>query len=209
MWYCWNNQNKKGMVITMTMKTKRALAVGGGTALCAVLAILIALRFTPEPETATPSIPEVTPAPSIGVEISDTKPIEANSPEASGTDEPNIQPAESEPDIKTFIDNGGTEVNQNFPEAEKESDPPPPPTIADEKVLTNPDKEPVYEPNQTKIIPEEKSENPAQNSGMHGQKKDDMIYISGFGWVTDEGGGGSGYTDNEMYQNGNKIGRFG
>lgn len=193
----------------MTMKMKRALAVGGGTALCATLAILIASRFTPEPETATPSVPEVNSAPSISVEISDIKPIYANSTEASVTDKPNIPPAESEPDFKTFIDNGGTEVNQNFPEAEKESEPPPPPTISDEKALTNPDKEPVYEPNQTEIIPEEKPENPAQNTGMHGQKKDSMIYISGFGWVTDEGGGGSGYTDNEMYQNGNKIGRFG
>lgn len=34
----------------MTMKTKRGLAVGGGTVLCAALAILIATRFAPEPE---------------------------------------------------------------------------------------------------------------------------------------------------------------
>ena len=36
-----------------------------------------------------------------------------------------------------------------------------------------------------------------------------MIYIIGFGWVENEGGGGEGTYDHEMKTNGNKIGYFG
>ena len=35
-----------------------------------------------------------------------------------------------------------------------------------------------------------------------------MIYINGFGWIVNEGGG-EGSTNEEMYCNGNKIGYFG
>ncbi|MVB11728.1 hypothetical protein CAFE_24520 [Caprobacter fermentans] len=41
-----------------------------------------------------------------------------------------------------------------------------------------------------------------------GDKKDGKIYIPGFGWVTDNGGGGSGTTAGDMYENGNKIGNM-
>ena len=33
-----------------------------------------------------------------------------------------------------------------------------------------------------------------------------QIYIPGFGWVGNEGGGASGKTAGDMYENGNKIG---
>lgn len=81
-----------------------------------------------------------------------------------------------------------------------------PPQIEDEEMLTNPDKEPTYEPEQTEVKPQ--PETPS-DTPKHGDRKDGMIYINGFGWVKDEGGGGIGYTDTEMYQNGNKIGYFG
>ncbi len=43
----------------------------------------------------------------------------------------------------------------------------------------------------------------------NGTVKGDMIYIIGFGWVENEGGGGEGTYDHEMKTNGNKIGCFG
>ena len=43
----------------------------------------------------------------------------------------------------------------------------------------------------------------------NGQTSGDYIYAIGFGWVFNEGGGGYGETNNEMYCNGNKIGYFG
>ena len=202
----------------MTMKTKRGLAVGGGTALCAVLAILIATRFAPEPEATAPDTSDTSSTTSISVEIStarreETKPIEIEKPAESTIIPDNSIPTESDPEKEAadFIEDGGIEINQDFPEPEKtesapQNEPPEPPKIEDEEMLTNPDKEPTYEPEQTEVKqqPETPSDTP-----KHGDTKDGMIYINGFGWVVDEGGGGRSEYDSEMYVNGNKIGYFG
>ena len=39
-----------------------------------------------------------------------------------------------------------------------------------------------------------------------GDTKNGQIYIPGFGWVQNNGGGGSGTVAEDMYENGNKIG---
>ncbi len=198
----------------MTMKTKRGLVIGGGTALCAALAILIAARFAPEPEAVAPSTPEVSSAPAVSVEIStskreETKPIEIQKPEASTTVKPGNNPAEADPDKESenFIEDGGIEIEQNFPEPEKDNEPPAPPVVEDEEMLTNPEQEPVYEPEQVK--PQQTTPETPSDTPKHGDKKDGMIYINGFGWVVDEGGGGEGEYLEDMYENGNKIGYFG
>lgn len=206
----------------MTMKTKRGLAVGGGTVFCAALAILIAARFAPEPEATAPDASDTSSTTSISVEIStakreEIKPIEIEKPAEStivpDNGAPDITPTESDPEKEAadFIEDGGIEINQDFSEPEKtesapQNEPPEPPKIEDEEMLTNPDKEPTYEPEQTEVKPQ--PETPS-DTPKHGDRKDGMIYINGFGWIKDEGGGGIGYTDNEMYQNGNKIGYFG
>lgn len=201
----------------MTMKTKRGLAVGGGTVLCAALAILIAARFTPESEATAPDTSETSSTTSISVEIStakreETKPIEIEKPAESTIAPDNSTPTKSDPENEAsdFIDSGGIEINQDFSEPEKpesdiQSEPPAPPQIKDEEMLTNPDKEPTYESEQTDVKqPETPSDTP-----KHGDTKDGMIYIDGFGWVVDEGGGGRGEPAPDMYENGNKIGYFG
>ena len=204
----------------MTMKTKRGLAIGGGTVLCAALAILIATRFASEPEAVTPSTPEVSSEPTISVEIStakreETKPIEIEKPEVSTVIDPVNKPSEIDPDKESedFIEDGGIEIEQNFPEPEKDNEPPAPPMIEDEEMLTNPDKKPTYEPEQVEVKPQTETPanptNPNINPAMHGQKKDGMIFINGFGWVVDEGGGGRNEYVDDMYENGNKIGYFG
>lgn len=203
----------------MTMKTKRGLAVGGGTVFCAALAILIATRFAPEPEAVSPSTSETSSTTPISVEIStakrdETKPIEIEKPTESKPDNSisDTPPAESDPEKEAtdFIEDGGIEIEQNFPESEKtesapQNEPPEPPKIEDKDMLTNPDKEPTYESEQTEVKqPETPSDTP-----KHGATKDGMIYIDGFGWVVDEGGGGRGEPAPDMYENGNKIGYFG
>ena len=201
----------------MTMKTKRGLAVGGGTVLCAALAILIAARFAPEPEAAAPDTSDISSTTSISVEIStakheETKPIEIEKPAESTIIPDNVTPTESDPEKEAadFIEDGGIKINQDFSEPEKtesapQNEPPEPPKIEDEEMLTNPDKEPTYEPEQTEVKqPETPSDTP-----KHGDTKDGMIYIDGFGWVVDHGGGGRSEYDSEMYENGNKIGYFG
>ena len=50
---------------------------------------------------------------------------------------------------------------------------------------------------------------PAPIEPYHGQTSGDYIYVNGFGWVFNEGGGGYGETNYDMYCNGNKIGYFG
>ena len=50
---------------------------------------------------------------------------------------------------------------------------------------------------------------PAPAEPYNGQTNGDYIYCIGFGWVFNEGGGGSGETNYDMYCNGNKIGYFG
>ncbi len=203
----------------MTMKTKRSLAVGGGTVLCAALAVLIAARFAPEPEATAPDTSDTSSTTSsISVEIStakreETKPIEIEKPVESTIAPDNRTPTESDPEkeAEDFIEDGGIEINQDFPEPEKtesapQIEPPEPPKIEDDEMFTNPDKEPTYEPEQTEVKqqPETPSDTP-----KHGDKKDGQIYINGFGWLKDEGGGGVCEPAPDMYENGNKIGYFG
>ncbi len=203
----------------MTMKTKRGLAVGGGTVFCAALAILIATRFAPEPEATAPDASDTSSTTSISVEIStakrdETKPIEIEKPTENKPSEPdNSIPTESDPEKEAadFVDDGGIEINQNFPEPEKtesapQNEPPESPKIEDEEMLTNPDKEPTYEPEQTEVKPQPET---SSDTPKHGDRKDGMIYINGFGWVVDEGGGGVCEPAPDMYENGNKIGYFG
>lgn len=215
----------------MTMKTKRTLVIGGGTVVCAALTILIATQFKPAPEAVTASVPSESSEPVISVEIStakheETEPIEIPKPETIPATEPdNSAPENIDPEKEAadFIEDGGIEIEQNFPEPERKPEsaptdntpqtdntaPPEPPQIEDEEMLTNPYTEPTYEPAQTTVTQPEKSDNPNINPAMHGQKKDGMIFINGFGWIVDEGGGGIGEPAPDMYENGNKIGYFG
>lgn len=193
----------------MTLKTKRRLAVCGGTVLCTILAILIATRFAADNGNAPQSVSAVDSDLEIRAEIPEINSeiiLEIN-PEIS---KPKIQnPPIKNPEIQSENqpENNSEliEIKQNFPEPEKEDSPPPLPKIEDEEMLTNPDTEPIYESEQTEIKPPETS----ANTPNHGDKKDGRIYINGFGWVKDEGGGGVAESAPEMYENGNKIGYFG
>lgn len=212
----------------MTMKTKRTLAVGGGTVFCAALAVLIATRFAPEPET-TPIASEPSAATSsvnltINAEIHEqSKPTEAESkPTVNVPTEPE-NTVDPEKEAADFIEGGGIEVRQDFPEPEKKTESAPAanntqtdntapteaPKVTDENALTDPTKEPTYDDKQTVITPPDTTNDSKINPAMHGQRKDGMIFINGFGWVKDEGGGGVCEPAPDMYENGNKIGYFG
>ena len=65
------------------------------------------------------------------------------------------------------------------------------------------------QPQKTKTTQPPKEVITAATTPANGTIKDDMIYIIGFGWVENEGGGGEGTHDDEMKTNGNKIGCFG
>ena len=190
----------------MTMKTKRNLAAGGGTVLCAALAILIAARFASDGRELAVNAPEPNSEAHISMEITSERREETRS-EKSETAHDNS--AENPDEIHAeFIESGGIEIEQNFPETEPETEvnaPPAPPEIEGEDMLTNPDAEPIYKPEQIEPQQTELS----SDTPKHGDTKDGKIYINGFGWVVDEGGGGNGESAPDMYENGNKIGSFG
>lgn len=193
----------------MTMKTKRKLAAGGGTVLCAALAILIAARFASNDKEFAVNAPEEKSEAQISVEITSERREETRSDKPENSEPELENSAENTDEIHTeFIESGCIEIEQNFPETEPETEenaPSAPPEIEDEDMLINSDAEPIYEPEQTEPL---QTELPS-NTPKHGDTKDGKIYINGFGWVVDEGGGGSGEPAPDMYENGNKIGYFG
>lgn len=100
----------------------------------------------------------------------------------------------------------GTSVNdreqeiQETPEKTEAEKPSEPPALSEGTATDQPDTPPSYE--------EEKQEEPApaeNQTPKTGDTKDGMVYVEGFGWITDEGEGSGIYAD-DMYENGNKIG---
>ena len=71
----------------------------------------------------------------------------------------------------------------------------------DGTVLTEP---PVSVPHDQVGNPEETK--PQPDGPQAGDTNGSQIYIPGFGWVENQGGGGSGISAGDMYENGNKIG---
>ena len=192
----------------MKEKTKRGLIIGGATAVCAAMVCVIGMQFTKDDEPIqTAKLPEQTTS-AVTVAISTTARTES---EPIEVEDENIPPEINE-DIteeKVEIPEDAEVIQQDFPEQTTTAvtTPPPPPEITDEAVLTNPDVIPEYTPEQTTVA-DTSDEQPA-DTPKHGEKKDGKIYINGFGWVTDNGGGGQAEYADDMYENGNKIGYFG
>lgn len=204
----------------MTNKSRNIAVISGTSFLCAVLVGVIAAQFTGSGkqqdytaiETSPPEIVAKitttthyeTTAPDIIIEENavTTKPADENGSEIceTGKDTDNTE-KENKPVVTT--EPAKKVVNQDFEAATKPTAPPPP-KVKDEAVLTNMDEEPVYEPEVTVVTTAPPSEQP-----KNGQTSGNQIYIDGFGWVINEGGGGDGYHDSEMKTNGNKIGYFG
>ena len=196
----------------MTMKTKRRLAIGSGTTLCATLALLIVMRFTPENEQRlTASAPETSAESTVNTsnnEKPQSTDIPDNDKELDSSDSESNADPQPESASDDIIAVGGIEVTQGFPEPDTEqSNPPNPPKTEDKSMPT----EPTYTPEQPKPKPPTATTTPTttSNTPKHGDTKDGMIYITGFGWIKDEGGGGRGEAASDMYENGNKIGYFG
>ncbi len=198
------NQMMKGQVKIMKANIKKHVIIGTLSAICIALLCVISAQFKSEKiptaaETGTEE-PKVTITAPISTKLKEEKePVETENNAA-------ITDRAAEIDYEEFIENGGIEVNQSFEEVTK-SEAPPPPEITDEKALTDPSEPPQYETEQVEIKPQQ-TEQP-EGTPQHGDKKDGMIYINGFGWVSDNGGGSKSEKSEEMYENGNKIGYFG
>ena len=202
----------------LTEKTKRYLAVGGGVLLCIGLIAAIGLRFGSGPVTEdvlpaeTSALTEVMVNPAeVEKEESGELEMETSVP-VPGPETESMAASEETDTTAPVSDDSPEETSQEEqsiqPDVQK-------PDAPEEEVLTDP----VQKPDGTKVetppAPVEHDaaatpeiQEPAQtpNEPQAGDTRNGQIYIPGFGWVEDHGGGSSGTVAEDMYENGNKIG---
>ena len=184
-------------------KKKIAMVV---IALCVITGLAVAIhkpKITEEIAQPTEvTTPEITVAPikiTPKKAVTTTKSAKENPSEL--LDEPND---ESETADITDAEQG-EEIVQNFTAATK-PEPPAPPEIPSEQA-TNPAEPPTYKPEQTTVT--EATTAPKVKTPQGGETKNGQIYLPGFGWIKDEGGGMKAVPADDMRENGNKIGTFG
>lgn len=193
----------------MKANVKKHVIIGSLSAACIAMVCVIAAQFNTKLPSADGNADQAVTEAEISVEIT-TKPKEENVPVMTDSDTISVTETETADNgiqHEDFIENGGIEVDQSFTEATKPETAPPPPEITDEAALTDPSEPPAYESEQVEIKPQQ-TDAPS-DTPQHGDKKDGMIYINGFGWVVDNGGGSESEYAGGMYENGNKIGYFG
>lgn len=190
----------------MKANVKRHIVIGILSAVCIAMVCLIGTQFRTDVPIADNVAEESTEARiSVNIETSDYEEKKTDVTESNTANDKTEEEA-GETQYDDFTENGGVEINQSFEEAVK-PEPPAPPEIEDKEALTNPNEPPQYGSEQTEVKPQATEQ--ASDTPKHGDKKDGMIYINGFGWVVDQGGGGVGEPASDMYENGNKIGYFG
>lgn len=175
----------------MSEKTKRRLAIAGAAVICIALVVAIGIRFAKEPVRPDASLQKP-------VSSSEVAPDIQNSTEKKEV-VVSPQPA-SEPESTETLP-----PQTDLPEQQLQPDPVKPEAPAKPELLkdadtTNPSKPPEYKPEDTEKKPA------AESKPQGGEKKGGQIYVPGFGWIEDNGGGGAGITADDMYENGNKIG---
>lgn len=176
----------------LTEKAKKRLTVAGLGVVCIALLIAIYLQFKPE----APTDISVQSSSSISNSITSSTPPE----ESSWAPKISAKPIETTVVSVQSIDTGGSTGTEQKIQAEvtKPSEP-----LQEE--LIDPSKTPDGE----KVDKVKKPESNATSSTpKSGDKKAGKIYVPGFGWIDDNGGGGSGTTAGDMYENGNKIGNM-
>lgn len=200
----------------LTEKTKRYLAIGGGILVCIGLIAAIGLRFGREP-----GAEDVFPEESAAATEMVVNPTEIRTEEESRELEIETAPTVILPETETTMVQEETDVltdsrpaqtgqeEQSIqPDVEK-------PETPKEEVLTDPTQKPDGTPMETPPAPVEHDaaetpaiQEPAQapDEPQAGDTQNGQIYIPGFGWVEDHGGGSSGTVAEDMYENGNKIG---
>ena len=186
----------------LTEKKKKYLAVCGGIFLCAGLMIAIAFQFrteSPEDEAAEPVEDAVT---EIIVDPGESQ------PEESGESELVVNPGNDRTEadeIEPPVDSRPAQTDEA--EQSIQSDVKKPETPSGE-ALTDPTVQPDGTP--VEDVPETGGdETPPESNTSEPQAGDtegSQIYIPGFGWVDNQGGGSSGTSAGDMYENGNKIG---
>ena len=185
-------------------KKKWGIVTGIGF-MCIILVIAIVSRFKTETfveaEATTAALITTTDSPTIST-LSVTG-EETTTPVT--TQEVSAQPTPTEAGIQNMdtADSSGTELSIQ-PEVTKPAEPL-------EEAKKDPTKTPSGEKVTTAVQAEENKVQsttaPTQTSSSESEDNHEgEIYIPGFGWVEDNGGGSSGTTAEDMYESGIKIG---
>ena len=166
----------------MTKKRKTGLVIGAAVAWIAVLCAVGACNGAAEEQTIHQAITTTTAVTSQTTEISTTATPTMTAPVTTTVE------TTTEPQSTTTVTCSATETTTATMEQATTADTTVQPTTTTTPVTTTA---------------------PAPAEPYNGQTSGDYIYVNGFGWVFNEGGGGYGETNYDMYCNGNKIGYFG
>ena len=163
----------------MKDSTKKRLIIAGLVAVSVLLIFGISRVLYKEPVQELPKESKPTEEVELMVDTEETGQVQKE--------------AESTEETKELI------IETETPEKTEDEKPEEPPALTEDADTTKPDTPPEYEePEGTKPL--------VDDTPKTGDTKDGMIYIEGFGWVVDNGGGGSGTVADDMYENGNKVG---
>lgn len=182
----------------MKEKTRKWLVVAGLIAVGAALTIGISMRLYKEKDVPAAAGAEES-EPEVAAEPAEPEVIATPMPSPAPSAELVIAPEE-----KTEIEEGQQQI-QPTPKKTEEEKPSGPPVLPEETDVADPNTIPEY-PEEIPAVTDGGSDNQQGQSPKHGDMKDGMIYIDGFGWIPNEGGGGEGTVADDMYENGNKIG---
>ncbi|CAK7017265.1 MAG: hypothetical protein ENTB_05018 [Enterocloster aldenensis] len=193
-------------------KQKKWMMIAGGAVICIVLAAAIGSQFRKQPGAKDVILPEETEQPPV---ILADIPYKADAG-LEGTEGDNTE-EEAEVVIRTGVgsmeETGEALPPQTDKEEQKLQEEVTKPEEVPEEVLHDPTRKPDGEIVEGEPVPEEheegtRPEEPVVPEGtpQAGDTSGGQIYIPGFGWVENQGGGASGTTAGDMYENGNKIG---
>lgn len=193
-------------------KQKKWMMIAGGAVVCIALAVAIGSRFREQPKAGEVILPEETEQPPIILaDLLHRVDVGLEGTEGDNTEE------EAEVVIRTgagsMEETGEALPPQTDKEEQKLQEEVTKPEEVPEEVLHDPTRKPDGEMVEGEPVPEEheegtRPEEPVVPEGtpQAGDTSGGQIYIPGFGWVENQGGGATGTTAGDMYENGNKIG---
>ncbi len=167
----------------LTDKAKKRLTLTGLGVVCVVLIIAISSQFKTEKPVDVP----IQPSPTVSVEVTPSEEPLTSTAAPTTTPEVSVSPIDPTATVTPVVTAGADTADSSGKDQSLQAEPTKPAT---------PTKKPTPKPEtSTKDIskaPEYKPEDavktePKEPSG--GEKKDGKIYVPGFGWIDDEGGG--------------------
>lgn len=201
----------------MTERRKRMLLVAGGILACAglIIAIITKNGISHEEDVLESRISAEKESVTVKPALQETK---ENEEKAEGSEENKkdlvIQTEEVKQEENREENHGSDPRPPQTDKPEQSIQPDPTkPVTPEPEVLKDPGQKPdgtilteppVSIPHDQVVDPQETKPQPDEPKA--GDTNGSQIYIPGFGWVENQGGGGSGTKAGDMYENGNKIG---